>query len=494
MSFPTLAAVDLGSNSFHLEVGRVERDQIYPMDSWKETIRFGAGLDTSGNIRPEARTRALDTLARFGERLRGWSPAAVRAVATNTLRVARDGAAFLPQAERALGFPIEIVSGREEARLIYLGVSHSLPPSDDPRLVVDIGGGSTEFIVGRAFEAQRVESLKLGCVTLSLQYFPEGKIERAQMREAQLAAQAQVEEIASDFDASQWKDAFGSSGTARTLSEILEQNGWSADGITLDGLNRLREALLGAGSVEALLRLRLPALKPERAPVIPGGLVIMVAVLTELGVEHMRPAGGALRLGVLYDLLGRTQAHDTRATTVERFAQRYAIDKAQAARVARLADGLLVAATSEATTESRLHLRWAAHLHELGFAISHGDFHKHTAYILEHADMPGFSTRDQQRIALLALAQRGNLKKVRAEIDGAEFRAQVLALRVATLFSHARRPVELPAFQLACGSKIRLALPAAWLDAHPLTAYLLDQEGNVWRQAGIDWKLSHLDQ
>ena len=232
MSAPTLAAVDLGSNSFRLEIGRIERDQIYPLDTWKDTIRFGAGLDADGNLKPDAQARALAALARFGERLRGWSPGNVRAVATNTLRVAHNAGEFLPQAEKALGFPIEIVSGREEARLIYLGVSHTLPLSSEPRLVVDIGGGSTEFIIGRGFDPKRVESLKLGCVSFSLRYFASGKITRQGMRQAELDARSQVEEIAADYGEGKWHDAYGSSGTARALSEILEQNGWSEEGIT----------------------------------------------------------------------------------------------------------------------------------------------------------------------------------------------------------------------------------------------------------------------
>lgn len=493
MSVPTLAAVDLGSNSFRLEIGRVERDQIYPLDTWKDTIRFGAGLDAAGNICPDAQARALATLARFGERLRGWEPGAVRAVATNTLRVAANAAPFLSRAEQALGFPIEIVSGREEARLIYLGVSHTLPLSNEPRLVVDIGGGSTEFIVGSGFDAQRVESLKLGCVSFSLRYFPNGKISRQGMRQAELDARSQVEEIAAEFGDGHWHDAYGSSGTARALTEILEQNGWSEEGITLEGLQRLRERMLEAGSADALLQAKLAALKPERAPVLPGGLAIMTATLAELSIERMLPAGGAMRLGVLYDLLGRREQHDVRTTTVTQFARRYGVDEPQAKRVAQLADSLLLAADANTPIGMRQLLQWAASLHELGFVISHGDYHKHTAYILEHAEMPGFSTRDQQRLALLTLAQRGNLKKVRGDLDSDESRKQTLALRLAIVFAHGRRPIELPRFKLTCGSKIRLTLPADWLEAHPQTAFLLTQEGEAWAQIGVDWKLTAAD-
>ncbi len=487
MAVQTLAVVDLGSNSFRLEIGRVEGDQIYPLDTWREPLRFGAGLDARGHIKRAAMTSALACLSRFGERLRGLSPTAVRAVATNVFRVAKNSAEFVPRAEAALGFPIEIIPGVEEARLIYVGVSHALPPSPARRLVVDIGGGSTELIVGRRFEPETMESLYMGCVSYTLRYFTDGQLTAKAFKRAQTAASSEIEVVAGEFQRENWDEAYASSGTARALAEILEQNGWSRQGITSRGLVQLRERMIDAGEVG---RLKLAALKPERAPVLAGGLAIMLAVVEGLGIETIEPAPGAMRLGVLYDLLGRRLKHDMRDGTVRTFIDRYRIDRAQAQRVAALAERLLQAARPEAPEAARQVLRWAALLHEVGWAVSHTSFHKHSAYILRNADMPGFSRQEQDRLGALALACRGGLRKVEAALRDPEFRTQTLALRFAVLFLHARRPVEMPAFELLVGEKILLSLPDNWLESHPLTAFLLDEEREEWRTAGIDLKLA----
>ena len=283
-------------------------------------LRIGAGLDAKGNLTANARRSALACLARFGERLAGLHPSAVRAVATNTFRVARNAHSFLAQAERALGFPIDVISGHEEARLIYLGVAHVLPPSSGPRLVVDIGGGSTEFIIGRGLEPQLLDSLKIGCVGMSQRFFADGALTAAAFAAAETAARVEIEAIARDFDRAHWHDAYASSGTALALAEILEQNGLSAGGITPEGLARLRHRLIAAGHVS---RLKLAALKPERAPVLAGGFAIMSAALAQLDVSRINPVGGALRLGVLYDLLGRSVERDARDAAVEQFITRY---------------------------------------------------------------------------------------------------------------------------------------------------------------------------
>src|SRR5437764_2125308 len=333
----TLAVVDLGSNSFRLEIGRVEGDQIYRLDTWRETLRFGAGLDGKGRITPTAARLAIECLQRFRERLSGVHPSAVRAVGTNTFRVATNAKEFLRQAERALGFPIDVIGGHEEARLIYLGVAHVLPPSSAPRLVIDIGGGSTEFIIGRGLEPERLESLNMGCVGMTQRFFPDGRVTAASLDAAETAARVEIEAIAREFSPDRWRDAYASSGTAAALAEIIEQNGFSSGGITPDGLARLRRRMILARHVG---RLQLHALKPERAPVLAGGLDISSAARAELGVDRIDPVGGALRLGVLYDLLGRTIDADVRGVTVARFVDRYAIDRAHAARVAALAVGL----------------------------------------------------------------------------------------------------------------------------------------------------------
>ena len=377
----------MGSNSFRLEVGRVEGDQIYRLDTWRETLRLGAGIDDRGNLTPDARRAALACLARFAERLRGLSPAAVRAVATNTLRIARNAATFVPQAERALGFPIDIITGHEEARLIYIGVAHVLPASPEPRLVIDIGGGSTEFIIGRGLEPERLDSLKVGCVGMTRRFFADGALTATAFAAAETHARAEVEAIAREFHREHWREAYASSGTALALAEILEQNGMSAGGITPGGLARLRKRMIGAGHVH---RLRLAALKPERAPVLAGGLAVMSAALAELDVPRINPVGGALRLGVLYDLLGRRVDRDARVATVEQFQSRYRVDRDHAQRIAAMAVALYRRAHDAPDADAAQRLEWAALLHETGFSVSHTGFHKHGAYIVQNADMPGF--------------------------------------------------------------------------------------------------------
>jgi exopolyphosphatase/guanosine-5'-triphosphate,3'-diphosphate pyrophosphatase len=483
-----LAVVDLGSNSFRLEIGRVEGDQIYRLDTWRETLRFGAGLDPEGRIRAPAKKAALECLARFRERLAGLHPSAVRAVATNTFRVAKNAREFLPQAERALGFPIDVISGHEEARLIYLGVAHELPRSLDPRLVVDIGGGSTEFIIGRGLEPERLESLKIGCVGFTQRFFADGIVTADAFAGAETAARVEIEAIAQEFGPDRWREAYASSGTAAALAEILEQNGFSGGGITRLGLARLKQRMLAARHIA---RLSLHALKPERAPVLAGGLAIMTAAVDELKIERIDPVGGALRLGVLYDLLGRTIDADIRGVTVEHFVGRYAIDRAHAARVATLAAHLYRRALPRAEAGDVALLQWAAMLHEIGMSVAHLGFHKHGAYILQHADMPGFSAGEQSRIALLVFGCRGGLAKVKAALSDDQLRAQLLALRLAVLFHHARTASALPRIEFKIAKRIALTVAARWLAAHPLTAHLLEKERAQWAALGYPWKTGH---
>ncbi|MDH5578977.1 MAG: exopolyphosphatase, partial [Betaproteobacteria bacterium] len=330
----TLAAVDLGSNSFHLQIGRVVDGQIYSLDSLREVVRIGAGLTADKRIDRATQARALEALRRFGERLRGFPRGAVRAVGTNTLRVAKNAPQFLREARQELGFPIEVIAGREEARLIYLGVAHSMPPAPHNRLVMDIGGGSTEFIIGAGLEPQLTESLYMGCVSYSLKYFPEGRIEKSRLKAAELAARQELAGIALAYRAAGWQEAVGASGTARSIESILRENGFAGAGITREGLERLRSLLIKHEHADPE---RIAGLRASRAPVLAGGVAIMGAALEELGIEQMAVSDGALRHGVLYDLLGRVQHRDMRAATVAQFGRRYHVDAAQAERVRRLA-------------------------------------------------------------------------------------------------------------------------------------------------------------
>ncbi|AAZ96999.1 xopolyphosphatase [Thiobacillus denitrificans ATCC 25259] len=488
-SYDTLAAVDLGSNSFRLEVARVAGDQLYPLDSLKETVRLAAGLQDDKILDGAARERALACLRRFGERLRGLPAEAVRCVGTSTLRVARNADAFLAEAEAALGHPIEIVAGREEARLIYLGVAHSLPASPDRRLVVDIGGGSTEFIVGHGLKPHERESLHLGCVHFSRRFFEQGAVSRAALKAAELSARAEVERIAHAFGRGNWQQAVGSSGTARALRDILEQSGWSAGGITRDGLDRLRDALLAAGDVE---RLELPGLSRDRRPVIAGGFAIMAGLFAELGIEQMDVAETAMREGILYDLLGRFHADDMREATVAEFARRYHVDAGQAERVGRTVLRLFAATGREDDNDARV-LGWAARLHEIGLSVSHSGYHRHSAYILENADMPGFSRTEQARLALLARAQRGALTKVAAVAAGAvdeRDRRAIWLLRQAVILCRSRADPRLAEVSAESTSKrFCLTLPPGWLEQRPLTQRALDDEIQHWQALGLKYVL-----
>jgi exopolyphosphatase/guanosine-5'-triphosphate,3'-diphosphate pyrophosphatase len=485
-----LAAVDLGSNSFRLEIGRVEGSLIERHGYWKETVRLAAGLGDDQRLSKRAIESACECLARMNERLRGMKGEHVRAVGTQTLRAARNLNEFLLEAQNALGYPIEVISGREEARLVFEGCMHTLPPSDRRRLVVDIGGASTELIVGRGFAAEQAESFRIGCVNATLGYFRGGTIDRASFKRAQVAAGAEFEEGIAAFGRSHWDEAYGSSGTIGAVSEILRAEGWTDGTITSDGLLKLRQALLGAGEIR---RIRLQALRAERQEVIAGGVAVLAAVFETLGLTEMRTARGALRVGVLYDLLGRRESRDLRETTVERMQARFGVDRAQAQRVGALAAQFCDALVPKAGEELHKRLAWAAALHECGFAISHNDYHKHGAYLVQHSDLAGFSTTDQERVAALILGQRGNLRKVAAALEDALHAGKILALRLAVVFCHARRALEPPRWTLRSSrGAIELGVDADWLARHPLTQHLLEEEAAQWEKVGIRFALRAL--
>ncbi|RCS59585.1 exopolyphosphatase [Parvibium lacunae] len=495
-----LAAVDLGSNSFRLFIGRLEETangiQIYPVDSLKEPVRLASGLDADKKLNPAAQLRAVHALQRFGERLRAFQPEQVRAVATNTFRVAKNMADFLPTAEAALGFPIEVIAGREEARLIYLGVAHSLPLlpiAQAQRLVIDIGGGSTEFIIGSNYEPRLTESLLMGCVSYTMRFFPEGALTKEAFKQAELAARKEVETLADNYMAAGWQEVIGSSGTAKALAEILELNQFNppnTTGITRRGLEKLRDHLVRAGQLQLV---RLEGLKADRMPVMPGGLAIMLGIFAELDLQNMDYAEGALRLGVLYDLLGRDQPHDMRELTVKQFMRRYAVDERHALAVAGMVDRL-AAGLPMLTLYQRHLLHWAALLHEVGLSIAHASYHKHSAYVLANADMPGFAKREQQHLATLVLGHVGKLAKLtRGEISRADWHL-VLLLRLGFLFCRRRSLDSLPEVSLEeraakAGPGYLLRIDKQYLQRHPLTDFSLAQEASEWLKLGVQLQI-----
>jgi exopolyphosphatase/guanosine-5'-triphosphate,3'-diphosphate pyrophosphatase len=486
MEYTTLGAVDLGSNSFHLAIGRVVDDQIYPLDSLKETVRLATGLTAEKHLDEKAQERAIAALKRFSERLAGMPRAAVRAVGTNALRVAKNAGPFLRRAEATLGFPIEVIPGREEARLIYLGVVHSLPMASHNRLVVDIGGGSTEFIVGNKLRPKAMESLYMGCVSYTARFFPEGRIDKKSMKQAELTAREQVQAIASRYEKLGWREAVGSSGTARSIAEVLGKNVEAGPGITAAGLAWLREQLIAAGDFR---KLAIPGLREDRIPVVAGGVAIMSAVFDELALHRMTVAEGALRDGVLWDLLGRVHHRDIRDVTVDQFARRYHVDAAQAQRVGALAQALRaeLVESGDDLEELREFLDWGARLHEIGITIAQGAYHKHSAYILANADMPGFSRQEQGWLSNLVLAQRGKLSKMRAAFDDdPRLAALAFCLRLGVIFCRSRRTLKPPRLKvMRKAGGFHLEVDGRWLADQTLIAHTLEGEREQWHSVGM---------
>jgi exopolyphosphatase/guanosine-5'-triphosphate,3'-diphosphate pyrophosphatase len=485
-----LAAVDLGSNSFHMVVARYALGQLAIVDRLREMVRLAAGLDEHGRLNRESTARALACLERFGQRLRDMRAERVRVVGTNTLRKARRKGAFLDRAREALGHPIEIISGVEEARLIYLGVSHTTPSEAGRRLVVDIGGGSTELIIGEGFEARRLESLYMGCVSLSARHFGDGVITEKRMKRARTEVQLEIEPVMSRFKRTEWEMAFGASGTMRAAADALVARGTGRGGIDREGVQWLLGECLRAGEVS---KLRLPGLAAERQEIMPGGLVIITEIFDMLGIESMRVADGSLREGLLYDLVGRLTDEDARARSVRSLEARFHVDLAQADRVEATVLAFLGQVREAWKLDEPLAepvLRWAARLHEVGLDIAHSHYHKHGAYLLANADLPGFPREEQQLLAAVVGNHRRKLNLAQLEdlVPPWHLRAEflIVLLRLAVLLHRARGPRALPQLQLKpSGRSLSVAFPKGWLAEHPLTAADLEQETGLLQAAGF---------
>ena len=489
-----LAAIDMGSNSFRLEIGQMQHGRYRRIDYLKDTVRLGAGLDADGLLTEPAAQRGLACLARFAKRLQGFEVAQVRAVATQTLREARNRDAFLARAQEALGKPIEVISGREEARLIYAGVAH-LQPSEAPRLVIDIGGRSTEMILGTGRLPTTAESFRVGSVSLSMRFFPDGRLTEAGFREAQIAAGAEFEEGLDAFAPRLWTEALGSSGTAGAVSQLLAASRVTDGSITPKGLRWLIQQCISAGHID---KLDLPGLKEDRRAVIAGGLAILYTLAAHFRIDSLQPARGALRQGVIIDLYDRVHAPrdaergDVRDQSVRELQKRFQVDVAQAERVRVVALALYRQLAPQADADALRELGWACDLHELGMMVSHHDHHRHSAYLLSHVDAPGFSQNQQRRIADLVLGQRGGLRKIEAALANEGFAWQVVALRLAAIECHARGAFGGHAIDVhRHGRSAVISVPAGWASQHPRTLYLLQEEAAAWDRNGIvDLRLS----
>ncbi|MCC5873233.1 MAG: exopolyphosphatase [Gammaproteobacteria bacterium] len=493
----TIAALDLGSNSFHMIVARFAGNRLMVLDRLKDMVRLAAGLDASNRLSPQVVERALASLERMGQRIRGLPEGSVRVVGTNTLRKARNGLAFVERASAALGHEVEIISGREEARLIYLGVSHSLEDNQDRRLVVDIGGGSTEVILGRQFQPETMDSLYMGCVGMSAEFFANGRITAAAMKAAELAARQELEPIVARYRSHGWDSSIGASGTILAIQDVVAAQGWGSESITADALKRLQAQLVEVGQAD---RLALPGLPSQRAPVFPGGVAILAAIFRSLGIKQMNTSSGALREGLLWDLLGRQHQSDIREQTVADLSARYHVDLEQALAVRSTALRLLTAvAPAWQLTEPDLPqlLRWAAQLHEIGMDIAYSQYHKHGSYLLQNLDMPGFSRTEQQKLALLVRCHRR--KPPRSVLAAAplekpeELVRLALLLRCAVVMHRARRQADVPPLTAirADATSLHLEFSQHWLRQHPLTRLDLAEEARYW--SDFDVKLDFAD-
>ena len=495
-----LAAVDLGSNSFRLEIGRVDHGQFFRSEYLKETVRQGNGLDEDRNLTPEAIQRGLDCLARFGERLAGFKKSEVRAVATQTLREARNRDEFLTRANKVLGFPIDVISGREEARLIYQGVAHMLPPSAERRLVLDIGGRSTELILGQGLEPKAMESYRVGSIAWSTRYFPQGQFTPRAFQMAEVAAKAVLDEALSIYRRDVWDIAYGSAGTVGAVGDVLVAAGWPAGAVSRAGLDWLLEKLLSAQSAD---RLRMAGMKDDRRAIIGGGLSILRAVFDLLQIEVLQLASGGLRHGLICDLMGSTDDQTNLPTmSVQRLAARFEVDTVHGQRVAGVAGHLfgqlrasqaaLVPPGEDDSARHQRKLGWAGLLHEIGAHISHNDYHKHGAYILDNADAMGLTQTELHRLSLLVLGHRGKLRKLEVDFDDVAIISQLMALRLAVILCHARREPDTQGLQLAADpSNPRAACLSArpgWAEAYPQSAHLLREEVLAWQKT--PWSLS----
>jgi exopolyphosphatase/guanosine-5'-triphosphate,3'-diphosphate pyrophosphatase len=481
---PMFAAVDLGSNSFRLHVGEpVDGDaggDMRIVRSARDPVRLAAGLGPDGNLTAEAIATALASLAGFANILQEYRLDGVRVVGTNTLRVARNAPEFLPLAEKALGYPIEVISGEEEGRLVYMGVARALGDPGQRRLVIDIGGGSTEVVAGTGDTTALVESFSIGTQPQASRFFPEGRIEHACFEAATTMARATFEDAAAAYRAHGWSAVYGSSGTMRAMAEAITRGGLGDGTLSLSALAALREALVACGHVD---RVDLPGLKRERVVAVLGGISILAGAMQELGIVRVHAINAGLRLGALSDLEMRARRHDRRALAIVACMERFGVDAARAERTAAIA--LRLYGQLGAADASCLHyLGWACMLHEIGLAVSHTGAHKHGAYLVEHVDLPGFTTREQRLMATLVLGHKGNLRKIREALAEPALARMVLALRLGVACMHARVDEDLDGFRLRMKSRIEVELAPGWLSTHPTMRFWLERECAAWADAG----------
>ena len=491
-----MAAVDLGSNSFHMVVARLRHGQFTIIDRIREMVRLASGLDARGRLGEPVVARALDCLGRFGERLQDMHASRVRVVGTNTLRRATRARGFLKAAQAALGHPVEVISGIEEARLIYLGVSHHVPSAREQMLVIDIGGGSTELIIGEGYEPRYLESLFMGCVGLSRRFFDGGEVGPARFNRARLAARLELQPVIATFQSMGWNSAVGSSGTIRAAERVARSMGLIEGGLTVDAVDTIIGEVIRAGGVQ---HMGLADFNPRRAPVFPGGLVILREVMAGMGIGELQVSDGALREGLLYDMLGRIQRLDARDQTIDGLQLRFHVDRSQARRVETSALKLLRQVDADWGVAGKFYARvlvWAARLHELGLDIAHAKHHCHAAYLIANADLPGFNRLEQHLLAIVVGHHRRKLDGFSAAELPSSMREAALKLtvlfRLAVLLNRSRRTVESPPIQLrASGKWLKILFDRDWLREYHLTRADIEQERAWLKAVGVKLRVGH---
>ena len=507
MNKDSIAAIDLGTNSFRVQIVDIVDNRLILRESLKEAVQLGAGLDNQKMLDGKSQKRALETLSRFADRLRGFPTDRVRIVGTNTLRVAKNVGAFLYEAQKVLGFPIDVISGFEEARLIFNGAANCLP-SSALRFVVDIGGGSTEVMIGIDRDLLLSSSLHMGCVSFSRRFFPDGKITRQSFEEAELAARCELLPIVESFMSHGWQEAVGCSGTIKVMCELSMLLGHTE---TLGECPRktltdLKAKLIKAGSVEAL---NIDLINSDRARVFAGGLSILLAVFDVFNIDKLDYSEGALLQGVLYDQIGRMQHEDLRDQTVRQIALQYRVDQVQVDRVMALAlecyqklsEVMQVGSESEPGSESdpdvSLHcqlLRWACQLHEIGKSISISGYHRHSAYIVRYGDLSGFSRQNQAYLAFLLFCQRGKIHHiVNQTILPKKLTtndcALIFSLRLAVLCYRSRRELDFTWEWVKGKHRYKLVLDENWLIDNPLVDWMLTNEFSQWKNMPMSFGL-----
>ncbi|WP_024461989.1 Ppx/GppA phosphatase family protein [Marinimicrobium sp. LS-A18] len=479
-----IAAIDLGSNSFHMIVARWENDQLTLLDKLRDPVRLGWGLTEDGRLDDEARDRAMACLDRFGERLRDYPSRSVRIVGTKTLRSIEDSRAFLSDAQSRLGHPVEIISGEEEARLVYLGVAHCIAPGEGRRMVVDIGGGSTEVILGQGMLPELKESLSMGCVALTKRFFYDGKVTDKLIKKARLACQQEIAPVLDRFLDQGWQEVLGASGTIKAAAKVCEQNGWTDGAITLDGLKKIIKAYQDHGKLD----LNLKGLSSDREPVFLGGVIVLTSIFESLGIEKMLAADWALREGLLYDLKGRLENRDIRQESVDALAKRFHVNIPKADQVEQTARVLLDQVAEiwgMDNVEAGKLLGWAARLYPVGLDISHTDYHKHSAYIIDNVDLAGCSKAEQAQLAALALAHRKRFPLKKFPMDNTELVLLAMVLRLAVIFNRAQKKTDNPPIQFSVQKQtLTLSVPGQWVENNPLTLADLETEAGYVKDIG----------